>query len=219
MPRKPEKHTQVSTLDCLRYIALLYLLGALLGLSLFIIAEFILDFDRTAERALIAVAGLTAGAILQRHLILRCLRLDLRSWAHWTILGGIVGYACYLIYREAVPHPSAFYWNLRFQPPPEPADMFVIHLYHSLADFLRYGLVAFFQYRALPRHLPGRRLWLLTAVIAAALWQADGSLTFLLRATAMIHIATGFLPIPSALRRRARPPLAPAADLAYRTGG
>ena len=115
-------------------------------------------------------------AFVQRWLMRRYLRAELPRWMQYSIVGALAGAACYLVFRQVVPNPTEYWQLARISPPPERAFVFVKQVYYGISDFFKFGLVAFVQFFALPRHLRGRRMWLLAALLAAPLWSFSQSM-------------------------------------------
>ena len=161
-----------------------------------------------------------AYAAIQRYLLARYLRLELRHWLYWTTAGLLIGSLCLALMQMTVPAPSELWWRQRISLPPAPIHQFTATFYHATRDFLRFGLVAFFQVLALPRHTQplggsdkvpesrshkkqalssheqrgllknGRKAWLLAATIAAPLWHDGMMLPALILALALVFVAT-----------------------------
>ncbi len=128
-------------------------------------------------------------AAAQQRLASRYLSLKLRHWLRWTVLGVIGSAICYQVFIAVVPAPSEFWWYARISPPPAPEHLFAENVYHAIRYFLRFGLVAFFQYFALPRLPQARRLWLLAALIAAPLWHQYNLSALIILALALDRVA------------------------------
>ncbi len=165
-----------------------FLLGALLYLA-FDTTIGIYMSSNPLHRALMYATMVIAFALLQRHLIARCFRVNFPGWLRWTVAGVIVGALCHEIFTAAIPSPSDFWWHGRISPLPSAQNLFVADVYHSIRWFFRFGLVVFFQVFALPRDWPSRRLWLLAAIVAAPLWHAHNWIAVIMLALALDRIA------------------------------
>ncbi|MYC54814.1 MAG: hypothetical protein F4X46_04435 [Chloroflexi bacterium] len=140
----------------------------------------------------------TVFAGVQRWLLRRWLRVELRSWLRYSIVGALAGAACYLAFRNGVPAPYEFWQYQRYSPPPEPVYLFAKDVYFGLSDFFKYGVVAFCQFLAFPRQWQGRRLWLVAAFAAAPLWNVSQSLVaVMILSLALAHITTNIQSKPA----------------------
>ncbi len=185
MKYKPVSNT--NRLLCFSAICLLPLSGLLIWLA----------FDATIgiylalnfNRVLMYGVTVFVFAAVQQRLASRYLSLELRHWLRWTVLGLIGSAICYQVFTAVVPAPSEFWWHRRISPLPALEHRFVENLYHAIRWFFRFGLVAFFQYFALPSMPQGRRLWLLAAIIAAPFWHAHSWVAVIILALALDRIA------------------------------
>ncbi|MCY3977279.1 MAG: hypothetical protein OXG23_04185 [Chloroflexi bacterium] len=161
------------------------------GLLIWLAFDFTIGIYLASNFTRVLMCGVTVFVFsaLQQHIASCCLSLELRHWLRWTVAGVIVGALCHEIFTSAIPSPSDFWWHRRISPPPAPEHQFVGNLYHAIRWFFRFGLVAFFQYFALPRDLPSRRLWLLAAIVAAPLWHAHNWIAVIILALALDRIA------------------------------
>ncbi len=205
------KTKPVALADRLCFVSIFVVGWSLLGFLLYLAFDTTIGIYMSSNplhRPLMYATMIIAFAFLQRHLITGYLRSDFRHWLRWSIAGVIFSAICYQVFTALVPPPSEFWWYARVDPPPPAPALFVEDLYHAIRWFFRFGLVAFFQYFALPRHSPGRRIWLLTAVAAAPLWFHHALLAVLIQALVLIQITTGIPPIPgSNAKAKERPHL------------
>lgn len=186
------KIQHVALTDRLCFAAILAVGWALLGALLYLAFDMTIGIYASSNpprRALMYATMVIAFAFLQRHLIARCFRVNLQHWLRWTVAGVAVGALCHEIFTAAISSPAAFWWHRRISPPPSAQDLFIADAYHAIRWFFRFGLVAFFQYFALPRDLPSRRLWLLASVVAAPLWHAHSWIAVIILALALDRIA------------------------------
>ena len=187
------KTKPVALADRISFVAIVAVGWALLDVLVYLAFDAAIGIYMTSNplhRPLMYATTIIAFAFLQRHLATRYLRVNFRHWLRWTLAGVIVGALCHALFTAIIPPPSEFWWQRRFNPPPAAADLLVKDVYHALRWFFRFGLVAFFQYFALPRHLQGRRFWLLAALASGPLWLINSVLAALIQAFAIDHMAT-----------------------------
>ncbi len=186
------KRKRVSLADRIRYASLLCLIWLLATFLIYLAFDMTVGIYMSSNplhRPLMYATMVIAFAVVQRHLITRYLRLELRHWLRWTLLGVIASAICYQAFTAVAPAPSEFWWHTRISPPPAPEHLFAENAYHAIRYFFRFGLVAFFQYFALPRHPHARRLWLLAALIAAPLWHQYSLAAVIILALALDRVA------------------------------
>lgn len=189
------KHRPLSSANAVRFVAL----SCLAWLFACVLVWFVLD-DHAVDafaaaphprHALQYAMTVIAFACAQHWLMRRWLRVELRGWLRYSIVGALAGATCYILFRNVVPAPYEFWQYMRYSPPPEPVYLFAKDVYFGLSDFFRYGVVAFCQFLAFPRHWQGRHLWLVAVFAAAPLWSVSGSIAaVMILALALAHIST-----------------------------
>lgn len=186
------KRKRISARDRIAYLALSSLIWIILDVAIYIFFDSTLGIygsGNSTARALMHGSVAIAFAMLQLRLMSHWLRLKPRRWLRWTFCAVVIGAVCHQLFVQSLPPPSEFWWHVRISPPPAAQDVIVANVYHGIRWFFRFGLVAFFQYLALPANLPGRRLWLIAAILTAPLWHTQQVLAVFIQAVTLVRLA------------------------------
>lgn len=157
----------IASRDCRRF-AFFWTLGYLLVFVLITIPVHTMSMnfpslDDTVIDLIASGAVFIVFAFLQRSLIRRYLRVDMRHWVQWTWIGFVAGYAGHSLFTAVAARPVPVWLQLHYGEEPRAFAALLYAAYHSLRGFFLFGFPMLFQWFALPKTFSFRWLWLLTA--------------------------------------------------------